>query len=239
MRECDQPGGETLTPALRAPLGLVEGESPRVRRRSPRRGTVERRPSEDLHTPADGRLALSVDIRSFPLSDVLAWLHRAGSSGLLHYSRQEQAKWMWFHRGDVVFAASNQPIDRLGPSLIRAGSISLEQIRTAERRHDPGARFGKVLVERGILTPRQLWAGLQRQAEEIAYSLFAYPSGRLCFWEGEMQPDNVVRLSLPTPHLIRDGSRWRDELRGFGARRCADSAAAGAGSAGVPRRRRA
>jgi hypothetical protein len=31
-------------------------------------------------------------------------------------------------------------------------------------------------------------------------------------WEGEVRPDNVVRLSLPTRRLIADGLRRRDEL---------------------------
>lgn len=215
MRERDQRGGDTLEPAVCAALGLADGETARVRLRGPRLAIVERRPFEDPYVPADCGLSLSVDVRSFPLPELLAWLHRAGRSGLLHYSHQDQAKWMWFHRGDVIFAASNQRIDRLGHSLVRAGVISLEQTRDAERRHHEGARFGKILVERGILTPRQLWAGLQRQAEEIAHSVFAYSSGWLCFWDGEMQPDNVVRLSLPTQRLIKAGIRWRDELRRF------------------------
>ena len=32
------------------------------------------------------------------------------------------------------------------------------------------------------------------------------------FWEGEVQPDNVVRLSLPTRRLVAEGLERRDEL---------------------------
>jgi hypothetical protein len=35
------------------------------------------------------------------------------------------------------------------------------------------------------------------------------------FWEGEVRPDNVVRLSLPTRKLIAEGLRRRDELLKF------------------------
>ncbi len=215
MRERDQRGSDMLEPAVCATLGLAESEHARVRLCGPRLVVVERRPFEDPYVPADCELTLSVDVRSFPFHEVLSWLHRSGRSGILQSSHRDQAKWLWFHRGDVVFAASNQRIDQLGHSLVRGGVLSLEQMRDAERRYHSGVRFGKILVECGILTPRQLWAGLQRQAEEIAYSLFAYPSGWLSFWDGEMQPDNVVRLSLPTPRLIRDGVRWRDDLRRF------------------------
>ncbi len=215
MRERDQRGTDTLEPAVCSALGLERTEAARVRACGPRMILVERRPFEDPYVPADCSLTLSVDVRSFPLADVLSWLHGAGRSGLLHSSHQDQAKWIWFHRGEVVFAASNQRLDRLGHSLVRAGILSFEQMQDAERRPLGSGRFGKVLVERGLLTPRQLWTALQRQAEEIAQSLFADSAGWLCFWEGEMQPDNVVRLSLPTPRLIHEGLRWRQELRRF------------------------
>ncbi len=63
-------------------------------------------------------------------------------------------------------------------------------------------RFGKVLVGLGYLTPRDLWSGVKTQVEHIVRSLFAYTSGWIYFWEGEIEPDNVVRLSLPTHRLI-------------------------------------
>jgi hypothetical protein len=215
MRERDESGASPIDPAGRAALGLAPDEALRIRARGQRLVLVERRPFEDPYVPADRELALSVDVRAFALPDVLGWLHAAGKSGLLHFSHEDHAKWVWFHRGEVVFAASNQRIDRLGHSLVRSGVLSLEQMRDAERGYRRGERFGKVLVERGFVTPRELWAGLQKQVEEIVRSLFSYAAGWLCFWDGEVQPDNVVRLSLPTQRLVQAGTRWRDELRRF------------------------
>jgi hypothetical protein len=215
MREREQTGAGVVDPAARAALGLGPDEGLRVRARGPRLVVVERRPGDDPVVPADRELALAVDVRAFALPDVLGWLHAAGKSGLLQFSHEDHAKWVWFHRGEVVFAASNQRIDRLGHSLVRSGVLSLEQMRDAERGYRRGERFGKVLVERGFLTPRELWAGLQKQVEEIVRSLFSYAAGWLCFWDGEVQPDNVVRLSLPTQRLVQAGMRWRDELRRF------------------------
>jgi hypothetical protein len=53
------------------------------------------------------------------------------------------------------------------------------------------------------------------QIEEIVRSLFSYDAGNVLFWEGEVRPDNVVRLSLPTRRLIAEGLRRRDELIKF------------------------
>ncbi|MEB2346851.1 MAG: DUF4388 domain-containing protein [Deltaproteobacteria bacterium] len=215
MRERVASQTDPPEPPLREALGLAPGEWARVRMRSARVLLAELRPGEDPHLPADRDLALCADVRAFPLPEVFGWLQRAGKSGLLHFVHEDHAKWVWFHGGEVSFAASNQRIDRLGHSLLRAGTISLDELRDAERSYRSGRRFGKILVERGLLSPRELWTGLQRQVEEIVRSLFSYPAGWLCFFDGEVQPDNVVRLSLPSQRLVEAGLRWRDELRRF------------------------
>lgn len=215
MRERVASRTDPLEPPLEEALGLAPGERARVRLRSTRLLLAELRSDEEPHVPADRDLALCVDVRAFPLPEVFGWLQRGGKSGLLHFVHDDHAKWVWFHGGEVAFAASNQRIDRLGHSLLRAGAISLDEMRDAERSYRSGGRFGKILVERGLLSPRELWTGLQRQVEEIVRSLFSYPAGWLCFFDGEVQPDNVVRLSLPSQRLVEAGLRWRDELRRF------------------------
>lgn len=215
MRDRDESGSDPLDPSRCEALGLEPGEALRVRMRGPRLLIAERRPGGGPVVPEGRELVLCVDVRGFPLPEVFGWIHGAGKSGLLHFNHDDHAKWVWFHQGEVVFAASNQRIDRLGHSLLRAGAISLDEMRDAERSYRSGERLGKILVERGLLSPRELWAGLQRQVEEIVRSLFSYPSGWLCFWDGEVQPDNVVRLSLPTQRLVLAGLRWRGELRRF------------------------
>jgi hypothetical protein len=115
----------------------------------------------------------------------------------------------------VVFATSNQMVDRLGQTLLRAGAITPEQFRAAREAFRPNTRFGRILVERGYLTPRQLWNGVRLQIEEIVRSLFSYGAGSVLFWEGEVRPDNVVRLALPTQRLIAEGLQQRDELLKF------------------------
>jgi len=115
----------------------------------------------------------------------------------------------------VVFAASNLAGDRIGESLVRSGVLPLEALRLAERSFAPGHRFGRTLVELGHVTPRELWHGVKYQVEEIVRSLFSYTDGAVYFFAGDVKPDNVVRLSLPTERLVEEGIRQREELRRF------------------------
>jgi hypothetical protein len=197
-------------------LGLDAGES--IRLLDARRRTIllERIGSpESTAFPWDRDLALSVDVASFSLADILHLLHSSNKSGFLHFEDADHEKSVYFHRGEVVFAASNQASDRLGNCLLRAGLITSEQFDDAKNAYRPPGHFGRVLVERAFLTPRELWNGVKVQIEEIVRSLFSFDAGTVLFWEGEVRPDNVVRLSLPTRRLIAEGLRRRDELFKF------------------------
>ena len=160
-------------------------------------------------------LAIAADVRHVAIGDLLGLLHRAERSGLLLFGYRDHAKAVYVHRGEVVFAASNLAGDRIGESLVRSGALSLEALRLAERSFAAGQRFGKVLVELGHVTPRELWHGVKFQVEEIVRSLFAYTDGAIYFFAGEVKPDNVVRLSLPTERLVSEGMQHREELRRF------------------------
>jgi len=162
--------------------------------------------------PRDRDLVLGCDVRAFPLADLLSLVHGTGKSGYLLFEFQDEEKAVYLSRGEVVFAESNLPTDRLGNCLLRAGLIDEDQLELAESRYHPEIRFGKIVVELGILTPRDLWNGVKSQVEEIVRSLFSYTSGWIHFWEGEIVPDNVVRLSLPTNRLIGEGLARRDEM---------------------------
>ena len=205
-----------LSGEIRALLGIGADESVRVLHSRRRRITLERiRNVESVAFPWDRDLVLNADVGSFPLADVLNLLHSSSKSGFLYFEDGAHEKSVYLHRGEVVFAASNQSFDRLGNCLLRSGQITSEQFEEARSAYNPPGHFGKILVERGFLSPRELWNGVKVQIEEIVRSLFSYDAGCVLFWEGEVRPDNVVRLSLPTRRLIAEGLRRRDELIRF------------------------
>jgi hypothetical protein len=205
-----------LTSGQRARLGLGEGESARVLSGGARTILLERtRSTGATPLPFDRPLVLTADVRAFPLADVLHLVHASAKSGFLHFEHGETEKSVYLHGGEVVFATSNQRVDRLGQCLERRRVITEEQHAEAQAAYRPGARLGRILVELGHMSPQDLWEGVKLQVEEIVRSLFAFGAGTVLFWEGEIRPDNVVRLALPTRRLIAEGLRQRDELIEF------------------------
>jgi hypothetical protein len=212
MARQEMRGEPLLTPEQREWLGLGPNDSVRPLSTGKRTIVLERFDDEAAALPWDRDLVLIADVRAFSIADVLHLIHASGQSGFLFFEHDSHEKAVYLHRGEVVFASSNQVVDRLGESLLRNGAITLEQHREAKRVYSPPGHFGKILVERGFLTPREVWNGVKAQVEEIVRSLFSYSAGTALFWEGEVRPDNVVRLALPTKRLIAGGLRRRDEL---------------------------
>src|SRR5258705_7245338 len=181
----------------------------------PRTVLLERLDGDGGAVPWDRDLVLCADVRAFSLADVMQLVHASGKSGFLLFEHADCAKCVYLHAGEVVFASSNQKIDRLGESLVRAGVISNEDFHAASAAYRPPGQFGRFLVERGVLSPRELWDRVQRQVEDIVRSLFAFGTGQVLFWEGAVMPDNVVRLALPTRRAVEAGVEQRDELLSF------------------------
>ncbi len=205
----------SLSRESRDALGVGASDTLLIVSQSARMTLIENVAVGGRDLPADRDLVLSSDVRSFSLADLLSLIHVTGKSGMLVFEFEEEEKTVYISRGEVVFAESNRMVDRLGECLLRAGLVDHDQLELAESRYHPETRFGKIVVELGIVSPRELWNGVRAQVEDIVRSLFSYSAGWIHFWEGEIEPDNVVRLSLPTNRLIGEGLARRDELLQF------------------------
>jgi hypothetical protein len=122
-----------------------------------------------------------------------------------------QHKSIHFREGRVVFAASGDPADRLGPVLARAGLVPEAALARCRPLVAPGRPLGQVLVEQGVLTAAQLYQGLALQVREIFLSAFQAPEGEFLFREGPLDERNEVRLPERTRDLILLGLKRADE----------------------------
>ena len=211
-----------LTPALREALGLGADDALRHLSQGVRTVQLEiergGQAQDPGPLPADRPLVLCADVRAFSLADVLQLVHVPAKSGLLHFEHAGTEKRVYLHSGEVVFARSNQRVDRLGECLVRRGTIQREQLQAAQEAlaaAPAGAPIGRMLVEQRALSAQELWEGVKAQVEEIVRSLFAFGAGTVLFLEGEVRPDNVVRLSLPTQRLVEEGLSQRDRMLEF------------------------
>jgi len=211
-------GGLRFSQAQLKSLGLTEGDQVSVSDLDDGVYLIQRLgEGRDAVSEKGKKAALKCDIESFSLADTISMLHANRKTGILHISIKDvdATKSVYFKDGEVVFASSSLLEDRLGESLRRSGKITADQIEGIQKELTPRKKIGKLLVEKGFISSKELWMGVRRQVEEIVYSLFRYRKGKFVFLEGEVEQEKIVTISLMTHELIMEGIRRVDEWERF------------------------
>jgi hypothetical protein len=120
-------------------------------------------------------------------------------------------KSIFFKDGQVVFASSSDPDDRLGPVLARGGFVSEEDLERCSRLVRSGRPLGRVLVDEKILDAGQLYEGITAQVKGIFLSCFLEAVGEFAFIEGSTDEQSQVKLPERTRDLILQGMKLLEE----------------------------
>lgn len=158
-----------------------------------------------------GERILEGSLRAVFVPDVLTFVNMLKKTGILTLRNQDQVRKLFWEKGELVFATSSIPSESLGSFLVRHGRITQAQHEESGRRVEPGTRQGKVLVQMGILTPKQLWWAVKNQVLEIVYDLFSQKEGLFFFEETDEINEEKIKLSTSTTNIIMEGIRRLDE----------------------------
>jgi len=156
------------------------------------------------------RPVLSGDLRAIPLADVLLLLNNNRKTGSLRCAQPDVTKTVEWEGGEIIFARSSRPEDRLGAFLLSRGKVTPAQLEQASREVGARERLGKTLVRLGAMKPDELWDAVRGQVIEIVYSLFHWKEGFFDFREG---PPTTEKIALQTSmmNVIMEGTRRLDE----------------------------
>jgi hypothetical protein len=150
---------------------------------------------------------LKGQLGELPVPEILQHLDQVRATGILTLVSGGARKALYLKEGRVVFASSNLPNDRLGEILIREGKITVEEYEASIRAISKGKRQGKVLVEMGALSPKDLWDGVQFQVREIVYSVFQWEEGQFHFEESTLPDKERITVDLDVVQLVLAGIR--------------------------------
>jgi len=145
--------------------------------------------------------------RDFP--DLVHVLYERNFTGSLLLTRAGLGKSVTIEQGRLVFASSSDPDERLGELQLRRGRISLRDYVEAGKAVGPGRRLGTLLVERGVLGPKELVKAVVEHTQEIIYGAFLWTDGRYRLQEGQRSVE-AITLNISTPDLIVEGIRRID-----------------------------
>jgi len=155
---------------------------------------------------------LQGDLSRIQLPDVLSFVSMIRGSGKLTIQNGDRMTSLLWKEGDIVFAQSNSLEHTLGKFLLRNGKITADQYDESRRKVTATTRHGKVLVQMGAISPKDLWWGVKNQVLEIIFSLFSWKEGSFHFYErAEETLGERIVLHLNTSSVIMEGIRRLDE----------------------------
>src|SRR5438874_1193567 len=123
---------------------------------------------------------LAGDMSEMQPSDLLNFLHQGRRTGVLLTRSDGTERGIVLIEGNVAWACSTSPGERLGELLARMGladrakidAMLREQAASGERK-----RLGRLLVDKGALTPEALARGVRHQVKEIFLGLLVARTG--------------------------------------------------------------
>ncbi len=147
------------------------------------------------------------DLSEISLPDILEFLRAGRKTGVISFKRDHARKSLYIKEGNVIFATSNISDERLGDLLLTRGKITREQFDQSARLLDGKKRQGKILIELGAITPKDLWDGVQAQIRQIVYSLFNWEYGIFFFSAGELPSQENITADVGLLDLVVEGIR--------------------------------
>ncbi|MFN7132339.1 MAG: DUF4388 domain-containing protein [Myxococcales bacterium] len=151
-------------------------------------------------------------VATLSVAEIFGFICSAIRSGTLVLQTGPVRRTVQFREGQISQATSTEPAERLGPVLWRNGLLKLEQLEEAEPLVEPGRRLGKVLSEKGWLTPADLYKGMQMQVREIVLAVFCLQEGEFAFVEQEPGEPSGLKLPERTRDLVLAGIKRSEEL---------------------------
>lgn len=159
-------------------------------------------------------MALQGSIKDFGLADIFQLILHQRKTGSLVVKKPGQKLQVFFEDGMVIHAepTNQDPLNRIGEKLVRTGRITKEQLQQAlADQKNTQNHIGQILLNMGIISKKDLLAGLNVQVKETLYGLFRLTEGDYTFVPKEIEYDKSIWEPINTEFVLMEGMRRVDE----------------------------
>lgn len=145
-------------------------------------------------------------LSSFHVAQLLRLLQASRSTGCLELAREGETVELFVDDGRSLFARTTGAVMRVGDVLVRRGEVRREAIEfvLAVQRDRPGDRIGRMLVEGGTLTEKQIREAVLVVQRHILLRVLLWREGKFTFRPGERISGEDIRLDLDMDELMTD-----------------------------------
>jgi hypothetical protein len=159
-------------------------------------------------------MSLRGNLETFFFASVLQFLSNERKTGILFLKEGEDNEVKVYIRdGTIIHASGSQKEARLAHILKSRGIVPAEDLKAAlETAREKKMPYGKVLVERGLISLDLYRKFARKQAEEIIYKLFLWKKGEFEYKDQALNLDEDLIINLNTVEVILEASRRIDEM---------------------------
>lgn len=156
-------------------------------------------------------------LEDLSLSDILQIISLSKRSGTLTISRKEGEGYIYFNRGQVIYASVYNK-KKLGELLVDKNIIKEEELKRAlQRQEERGMKepLGTILIEMGLTLPRQLEQIVKTHIIEVIQEFLNWDTGSFTFVlrdEGLDKREILFKNGMSTEFMLLERARLQDEI---------------------------
>jgi curved DNA-binding protein CbpA len=128
-------------------------------------------------------------------------------TGQMTFTRGGITKTFFFQDGGLLFAKTNVSEERLGEILLRSGKITPDVQESLPKYSVPNQFIGESLVQKRLITQRDLYEALLSQFNIIAVTCFSFFDAAMTFQPMERFFDQEFELRVSLPLILERGVR--------------------------------
>jgi len=159
-----------------------------------------------------GPVALVGDLSLLDFSDLLSLIVHARMSGVLRVTAPSGHRTLTFDGGELRGVTSTRVGERLSEVMVRMGLLKPEVMEELVEQPAPGQRIGRMVVDRGLMSERDVWNIMQEQFTSIFQAIMLAPEGVFAFSEEPVE-GSVTVPGLSVEMLLMEGLRRIDEMK--------------------------
>lgn len=150
-------------------------------------------------------LSIKGKFETSSIPELLYSIYKSKETGILKCTFANTEKCIYLFEGQLVYATSTDPDDRLGESLLKYGDITIVQYIEASKLISSSKKLGAILCEMNAIAPEHLIEAIKRQLLDITYSIFLWKFGDWEFIMTNLEPDKILLFNISTESFIFEG----------------------------------
>jgi hypothetical protein len=154
-------------------------------------------------------MALKGNLRDFNVTQLFNLINLAHKTGTLTVEGPNEAAWVSFREGKLVYAQFGHEDGTLIGILARTGRMTAKQSAALKARvgQKGDKELGLMLVNAGYLTQQDILMSIRQGVLDIVYRLFTWVDGFFRFDADVQPPDDRITIRLDMENIIIEGSR--------------------------------